>query len=104
MLCCTLGAYHACRCCGLELNSLEPLAQLSSLRGLRIQGEPEAHPLQSVALAGLLTTAGQGDQLQVYLSSCVRPEVAEECRQARAALVKERGGLSVPRLEISPTS
>jgi hypothetical protein len=86
-----------CRDCQLDPDTLEPLAQLSSLRQLVLgrgsvtQAQPVIH---------LLSFATQGCLLRIRLTEDVEQHVCSEAIGARAALKAKRGGGMVPLLEV----
>jgi hypothetical protein len=86
-----------CRSCGLEKDSLEPLAQLSSLKtlALKVSSEGQLQPLQK-----LLSSAVQGCLLRVELCDDTSVHMVQQVRAVREAVVEEKGSRNVPGLMV----
>jgi hypothetical protein len=83
-----------------DLDSLEPLAQLSSLRQIDLFNITAGHGAQVVI--DLLASATQGCRLKIKKSPTAKiaEHVRSELIRARDALVAERGSRSVPVLDL----
>jgi hypothetical protein len=82
----------------LEADSWAPLAQLSSLRGLVVEGQ--GHPKPHDVLQ-LLSSAVQGCLLKIEVMICCwNQQQRSHVTAARAGLVAEKGSRNVPLLDL----
>jgi hypothetical protein len=81
------------RSCTLDPDSLEPLAQLASLRWLHLD---RCTGVTLAALEGLLSESVQGCLLEVYVHHCRDMAPAEACSQMRQRVVAERSSRDTP--------
>jgi hypothetical protein len=83
--------------CTLDPDSLAPLAELASLRELRLH---YCTGLTIDALERLLSTSVQGCLLTIDVCGCQGLAPAEACTQMRQSVVAQRGSRDTPVLEI----
>jgi hypothetical protein len=86
------------RDCTLDPDSLDPLAQLTSLRKLELDW---CTGITLTSLEHLFTTSVQGCLLQVNVHRC--PDMASEkaCSQMREHVLAQRGSRDTPMLSLS---
>jgi hypothetical protein len=93
---CTYSRSYCCGSCHIEKDTLEPLAQLSSLQELWIDMTRQ----NDGSVTQLLSTAVQGAGLRIVLSRDTDQHVKEHLLDMHAALVAQKGEALVPRVEV----
>jgi hypothetical protein len=84
----------------LEGESLEPLAQLASLKELVVSRSDDAE--LELHIKQLLSSAEQGCLLTIELPYGTSGPVVDQIKAAQAVLVAERGNRKVPLVQVQP--
>jgi hypothetical protein len=88
------------RRCAFSVNSLEPVAQLRSLRQLLLELSGITAQYGTQLVVDLLSSAVQGCLLKIQKKGHTPNDVRAELVRSRDALVAERGSRNVPVLRI----
>jgi hypothetical protein len=96
-----VGAFLYCRRCTFARDSLEPLAQLRSLRQLFLDLSSIMRKHGTKPVVGLLASAVRGCLLKIQDTDYTAEHLEAELISARDALVAERGSRNVPAVWLS---